>query len=107
MKNHLVMAGAIVAALAIPLAANAQNNATTGAVGVRSAALSSVALLVRLSEESAVRLSEELPTIDVRNSALTLCSKEGALTNMTAMLWLAPNSVRPASSIIRCQQNTA
>ena len=33
MKNHLVMAGTIVAALAIPLAANAQNNATTGAVG--------------------------------------------------------------------------
>ena len=32
-KNHLVMAGAIVAALAISLAANAQNNATTGAVG--------------------------------------------------------------------------
>ena len=32
MKNHLVMAGAIVAA-AFPLAANAQNNATTGAVG--------------------------------------------------------------------------
>ena len=33
MKNHLVMAGAIVAALATPLAAHAQNNATTGAVG--------------------------------------------------------------------------
>ncbi len=33
MKNHLLMAGAVVAALAIPLAANAQSNATTGAVG--------------------------------------------------------------------------
>ena len=33
MKNHLLMAGAFVAALAIPLAANAQSNATTGAVG--------------------------------------------------------------------------
>ena len=33
MKTHIVMAGTIVAALAIPLAANAQNNATTGAVG--------------------------------------------------------------------------
>ena len=33
MKNHLLMAGAVVAALAIPFAANAQSNATTGAVG--------------------------------------------------------------------------
>ena len=33
MKNHLLMAGAMVAALAIPLVANAQSNATTGAVG--------------------------------------------------------------------------
>jgi len=33
MKNHLLMAGAIVAALAIPFAANAQSGATTGAAG--------------------------------------------------------------------------
>ena len=33
MKKHLLMAGAIVAALAIPLAANAQSGAATGAVG--------------------------------------------------------------------------
>src|SRR5665811_1536652 len=33
MKQHLLMAGAVVAALAIPLAANAQSGATTGAVG--------------------------------------------------------------------------
>jgi Protein of unknown function (DUF1236) len=33
MKKHLLMAGAVVAALAIPLAANAQSGATTGAVG--------------------------------------------------------------------------
>jgi hypothetical protein len=33
MKNHLLMAGAVVAALVIPLAANAQSGATTGAVG--------------------------------------------------------------------------
>lgn len=33
MKNHLLIAGAVVAALAAPLAANAQSNATTGAVG--------------------------------------------------------------------------
>ena len=33
MKKHLLMAGAVVAALAIPLAANAQSGAATGAVG--------------------------------------------------------------------------
>ena len=33
MKNHILMAGAVVAALAIPFAANAQSGATTGAVG--------------------------------------------------------------------------
>ena len=33
MKNHLLMAGAVVAALAIPFAANAQSGAATGAVG--------------------------------------------------------------------------
>jgi uncharacterized protein YcfJ len=33
MKNHILMAGAVVAALAIPFTANAQSGATTGAVG--------------------------------------------------------------------------
>src|SRR5664279_4786128 len=33
MKKHLLMAGAVVAALAIPLAANPQSGAATGAVG--------------------------------------------------------------------------
>ena len=33
MKKHLLMAGAVVAALAIPLAANAQSGARIGAVG--------------------------------------------------------------------------
>ena len=33
MKKHLLMAGAVIAALAVPLAANAQSGATTGAVG--------------------------------------------------------------------------
>lgn len=33
MKNHILLAGAVVAALAIPFAANAQSGATTGAVG--------------------------------------------------------------------------
>src|SRR3989304_1111548 len=33
MKNQLLMAGAVVAALAIPFAANAQSGATSGAVG--------------------------------------------------------------------------
>ena len=33
MNKHLLLAGAFVAALAIPLAAHAQSNATTGAVG--------------------------------------------------------------------------
>jgi Protein of unknown function (DUF1236) len=33
MKNHILMAGAVIAALAIPFAANAQSGAATGAVG--------------------------------------------------------------------------
>jgi Protein of unknown function (DUF1236) len=33
MKNHILMAGAVVAALTIPFAAHAQSGATTGAVG--------------------------------------------------------------------------
>src|SRR5665647_3866588 len=33
MKNHILMAGAVVAALAIPFAADAQSGATTGAAG--------------------------------------------------------------------------
>src|SRR5665647_2850816 len=33
MKNHILIAGAVVAALAIPLAADAQSGATTGAAG--------------------------------------------------------------------------
>ena len=33
MKNHMLMAGAVIAALAIPVAAHAQSGATTGAVG--------------------------------------------------------------------------
>jgi uncharacterized protein YcfJ len=33
MKNYILMAGAVVAALAIPFTANAQSGATTGAVG--------------------------------------------------------------------------
>src|SRR5450759_4720898 len=33
MKNHILIAGAVVAALAIPFAADAQSGATTGAAG--------------------------------------------------------------------------
>ena len=33
MKNHILMAGAVITALAIPFAANAQSGAQTGAVG--------------------------------------------------------------------------
>jgi hypothetical protein len=103
MKNNLVMAGTIVAALAIPLAANAQNNATTGAVGGAVVGGPVGAVVGGVGGAIVGGIAD-----DRRSQFHTYVVQEKEPpTGTTAMLSSAPSYLRPASPITMCQQNTA
>ena len=86
MKNHMLMAGAVIAALAIPFAANAQSGAEKGAVGgAIGGAIVGGPVGAVVGGVGGFIVLAELLTISARAFALTLCSKTGPPTAMIGM----------------------
>src|SRR5476651_1876568 len=99
MKNHILMAGTVVAALAIPLAVNAQNEPRTGPVGATVGVVDGVvggvtgAVVGRSSDEVSTRAPvasgstttiRSDPNSQVRSGASERSGSRGATTATTS-----------------------